>query len=54
MIKALFERNGKTISDLTTGKATGYKTTNQAKRASAKLQKENGGLGRGALILTKK
>jgi hypothetical protein len=54
VIKALFVRNGRTINDLTTGKATGYATNNQAKRASAKLQKENGGLGRGALRVNKK
>lgn len=54
MIKALYARNGKTINDLTTGKAEGFKTINAAKRRSAKLQKENGGLGRGSLRLTKK
>ena len=51
MLKTLFTRKGKNIKDVTTGKTTGYKYNNEAKRASAKLQKENGGLGRGALKL---
>ncbi len=54
MIKALFVRNGRTINDLTTGKAEGFKYINEAKRASAKHQKENGGLGRGSLRVNKK
>jgi hypothetical protein len=52
--KTLFTRKGKTITDVTTGKTTGYKYVNEAKRASAQLQKANGGIGRGSLKLIKK
>ena len=54
MQKTLFQRRGKVIHDLTTGQTKGYKYINEAKRASAKLQKDNGGIGRGSLKLITK
>ena len=55
-MKALFQRKGNTIIDLSKDKsdssrAKGFVYINEAKRESRKLQESNGGLGRGSLTL---
>ena len=49
MKKCQFTRAGKAIKEISTGKITGYKHVNEAKRESAKLQRANGGIGCGVL-----
>ena len=44
-----YQRAGKAIKELSTGKVTGYKYVNEAKRASTAIQKANGGIGCGVL-----
>lgn len=48
-MKALYVRKGSSIKNLATGENKEYNTINAAKKASANIQKENGGLGQGSV-----
>lgn len=50
-MKTKFIRNGKTITNIETNKSEQFKFTNEAKRRSRELQMQNGGLGRGSVML---
>lgn len=50
--RAMYERKGQTIRDLTTNVVTDYKSVSKAKKASHALQmKTDGALGRGSLVV---
>ena len=51
MKKCEYTRAGRQIKTLSTGQVETFKYVNQAKRASAKLQRDGGGLGCGVLRL---
>jgi hypothetical protein len=50
-MKTIFTRKNKTITNLETNDVTTYKSINAAKKESRKLQKSNGGLGKGSLAV---
>jgi hypothetical protein len=50
-MKTVFTRKNKILTNLETGNATTYKSINEAKKASRKVQIAHGGLGRGSLVV---
>jgi hypothetical protein len=48
-MKTMFTRKGRTLRDLESGTENTFDSINQAKRESRRLQRRNGGLGRGSL-----
>ena len=50
-MKTSHTRKNKTITEIETGVSKGYTSVNAAKRASAILQRTNGGLGNGNLAV---
>lgn len=50
MIATKYIRNGKTITEVGTNKATQFGSINKAKKASREMQLKSGGLGRGSLV----
>ena len=49
----LYTRKGKTIHDIAANTSESFASKNKAKQASVKLQRANGGLGCGSLIVLK-
>lgn len=50
-MQTLFKRKGKNITTVATGAVQHFDSNNKAKQASHKLQKANGGLGAGSLVV---
>ncbi len=49
-MEVLFERKGKAIKTIETGKKESFDSINKAKKKSHELQLKNGGLGNGSLV----